>query len=142
MQPRDQHDLTGRVRRLIGVYDADGTVLGELSYAVGRVLGQTHCSLCDITHGAFRGRPEWKASRSSLGVPFDTYHRNDQPDAVRKATGGTTPVVVAETTSGEILVLLGEAELAACGASPPRLMTAITDALDLNSGPAVVLEPT
>jgi len=134
--------LTGRVRRLIGVYDADGTVLGELSYAVGRVLGQTHCSLCDITHGAFRGRPEWKASRSSLGVPFDTYHRNDQPDAVRKATGGTTPVVVAEMTSGEILGLLGEAELAACGASPPRLMTAITDALDLNSGPAVVLEPT
>ncbi len=128
--------MTGRVRRLIGVYDADGTVLGELRYVVGRALGRAHCALCDITHGAFRRRPEWKAGQSSLGIPFDTYHRNDQPDAVRTTTGGTTPVVVAETTNSEILVLLGETELEECGASPERLMTAIIDALDLIEGPA------
>ena len=38
------------VRELIGVYDADATLWGEVSYWVGARLGQRHCSLCDIMH--------------------------------------------------------------------------------------------
>ena len=31
------------VRELIGVYDADGTLIGEVRYRIGARLGRTHC---------------------------------------------------------------------------------------------------
>ena len=59
--------------RLVGVYDADHTLRGELSYWIGARLGRAHCALCDITHGLVRERDDWKRSRSSFAVPFDTF---------------------------------------------------------------------
>jgi hypothetical protein len=109
---------------LVGVYDADGTLRGELSYWVGARLGQRHCSLCEITHGPVRERREWKACRAGLPVPFDTYHRNDQPEAVRAAAGGLAPVVVAQTESGYV-VLLAPDDLTACAGSIDLLTDAI-----------------
>jgi hypothetical protein len=44
------------VRRLVGVYDADGTLRGEVGYWVGARLGRAHCALCDITHSPIRER--------------------------------------------------------------------------------------
>lgn len=110
-----------RLRRLIGVYDADHTLRGELSYWVGARLGRAHCALCDITHGTFRAKPEWERCRAGFAVPFDTYHRDDQPDAVRAAVGGAVPVVVAETDDGAIVPLLDAATLDACGGSVDAL---------------------
>lgn len=113
-----------QIVRLVGVYDADSTLRGELSYWVGARLGRRHCSLCDITHGSVRQRPEWKACQAGLPVPFDTFHRNDQPGVIRAATGGQAPVVVAETAAGHVL-LLTPAELDACDGSIDRLVEAL-----------------
>lgn len=117
-----------RIVRLVGVYDADSTLRGELSYFVGARLGRRHCSLCDITHGSVRQRPEWTACRAGLAVPFDTFHRDDQPDAVRAAAEAAAPVVVAETHAGEMVVLLGADALDACEGSIDRLMDAVESA--------------
>src|SRR4051812_7043887 len=113
-----------RIVRLVGVYDADSTLRGELSYWVGARLGRRHCSLCDITHGSVRQRPEWKTCKAGLPVPFDTYHRNDQPDSIRVAAGGQAPVVIAETDTGHV-VLLAAADVDACDGSIDRLVEAI-----------------
>ena len=115
---------TRRIVRLVGVYDADSTLRGELAYWVGARLGRRHCSLCDITHGSVRQRPEWKACQAGLPVPFDTFHRNDQPDPVRAAAGGQSPVVVAQTDLDHI-VLLAPGELDTCEGSIDRLVEAI-----------------
>jgi hypothetical protein len=117
------------IRRLVGVYDADGTLRGEVAYWVGARLGRAHCSLCDITHGSVREKSSWKTCRAGLPVEFDTFHRNDQPDDVRVALEGVTPAVVADTTDG-ILLLLGPEELEACGGDPDALMAAIEQAVD------------
>jgi hypothetical protein len=117
------------IRRLIGVYNADGTLRGELAYWVGARLGRAHCALCDITHGSVRERPDWIACRAGLPVPFDTYHRNDQPPAVRELLGDRAPAVVADTDHG-LMLLLGPDELTACVASPDRLVDALTDAVE------------
>ncbi|MDP1793996.1 MAG: hypothetical protein Q8K63_07635, partial [Acidimicrobiales bacterium] len=114
--------------RLIGVYDADGTVRGELTYFVKARFGAAHCALCDITHGALRERSDWRACRADLSIPFETYHRDDQPVAVRAAANGVTPVVVLES-SGGFRVLLGPDELDACAGSPERLRAMIEAAL-------------
>lgn len=116
--------MTGEIVRLVGVYDADSTLRGELAYFVGARLGRAHCSLCDITHGTLREKAAWKTCRAGLPVPFDTYHRNDQPDAVRTLLAGTAPAVAAETGRGWVL-LLGPSELESCGASPEQLVEAL-----------------
>ena len=115
---------TQRIVRLVGVYDADSTPRGEVSYWVGARLGRRHCSLCEITHGSVRQRPEWKTCQAGLPVPFDTYHRNDQPGPIRAAADGQAPVVIAETDTGHV-VLLAAAELDACSGSIERLVEVI-----------------
>lgn len=117
------------ISRLVGVYDADGTLRGEVAYFVGARLGRAHCSLCDITHGTFRAKPEWQRCKDGLPVPFDTYHRDDQPDDVRSATGDTAPVVVA-VTSDDVVVLLDGAALDACDGSVDAMVAAIETAAD------------
>ena len=117
-----------RIVRLVGVYDADHTIRGEVAYWIGARLGRAHCSLCDITHGLLRMRPEWQACRAGMPVPFDTFHRDDQPESVRRAAEGVAPVVVAETSHG-IVVLLSPADLEACAGSIDRMMTAIEAAV-------------
>lgn len=115
----------GRVHRLVGVYDAEGTVAGELRYWIGARLGRAHCALCDLTHGLVRERADWRECRADLGVEFDTYHRDDQPDAVRDAAAGVVPVVLAETAVG-FVVVLGPAELDSCHGS----LTAFSELLE------------
>lgn len=119
---------TSQVFRLIGVYDADHTVRGEVSYWIGARLGRAHCALCDITHGMLRRRSEWNAYVAGLAVPFDTYHRDDQPDAVRVASGDRAPIVLGETAAGPV-VLLDAAALDACDGSVDRLGAAIDAAI-------------
>ncbi len=121
-----------QIIRLHGVYDADGTMRGEVAYWIGARLGRRHCSLCDITHGTLREKSEWQECRVGLPVPFDMHHRNDQPDAVRAAVAAAAPVVVAETDTG-IVVLLGPADIDACAGSSERLMDAIEQAAQRNS---------
>jgi hypothetical protein len=122
---------SGRIGRLIGVYDADGTLRGELAYWVGARLGRTHCALCDITHGSVRERPDWQTCRAGLPVPFDTYHRNDQPDPIRALADKGLPAVFADTDQG-LVMLLGPEDLVACHASPDELAAALTRAADNN----------
>jgi hypothetical protein len=123
-----EQSVTGplRVSELIGVYDADGSVVGEIRYWVGARFGRSHCSLCDITHGTFRERSEWRAFRDILPVEFTTCHRDDAPADVIKACGANFPVVLARVES-EIMVLLDEIALDALGGDVDRLGAAIAD---------------
>ena len=104
-----------------------GTLRGELSYWVGARLGRAHCSLCDITHGLVKERSDWRDCREQLPVPFETYHRDDQPAAVRDGPR-RRPVVVAETAVG-LVVLMGPAELEACNGSVEAFSAALDRSL-------------
>jgi hypothetical protein len=125
----DPGTLRPLVHRIVGVYAADGSLRGEVSYWIGARLGRAHCALCDITHGTFREKSAWRACRESVPVPVTMYHRDDQPAAVRAATRDVDPVIVAETDSG-VVVLLGPDALAACSGAPEVLVDAISDAVD------------
>jgi len=100
-----------------------------LSYWVGARLGRAHCALCDITHGLLRRRSEWNAYVAGLDVRFETFHRDDQPDAVRAASGDRVPVVVAELATGAMVLLVDPEALDACDGSVERLDEAIDAAL-------------
>ena len=89
----------------IGVYDADSTLVGEISYWIGARLGRTHCSLCEITHGFFTIKSEWKQCQLSLDIPFRTFHRNDAPLDVIECAQDMFPIVLARTSVGLSVVL-------------------------------------
>lgn len=112
------------VTEFIGIYDADSTVIGEVSYWIGARLGRRHCSLCDITHGMFTERRDWKECRVELVVPFVTYHRNDAPSDALVAANGDFPCVLARQ-SGEVVKVFGEDDLERLDASPNALVEAL-----------------
>lgn len=118
-----------KITELIGVYDADATLVGELSYWVGARLGVRHCSLCDITHSLFRTQSNWldvvNKLENELGILFRAYHRNDQPADIRNALAGTYPGVVARNESNELQLFMTESEIKDCGKSPEVFLQAI-----------------
>ena len=97
------------VVEIIGVYDADSTLVGEVSYWIGARLGVTHCSLCELTHGLFTQKSEWKTCAKELSVPFHTFHRNDAPADVLAALTGEFPAVLQRTAEGLSVILTKEA---------------------------------
>ena len=102
------------VSSLVGVYDADGGLLGEAAYLWGRLRGTRHCSLCDITHSPLRRKPAWDALVAELGLPVDLLHLNDlPPDVAEVVRASGAPVVLARTDAGlEVLITGGELEQA------------------------------
>ena len=109
------------VTRLIGVYDADGGLLGEAAYVWGKVRGTRHCALCDLTHGRVRRRPAWDRLVADLGMPVDLLHLNEMPPDVRQAVDAYgAPVVLARTAAG-LVPLVVSAELDALDGSVARL---------------------
>jgi len=108
---------------LVGVYDADGGLRGELAYLAGKVQGR-HCSLCDITHSPVRRRREWDSYVAALPVPFELLHRNERDAPVTAVTAGHEPCVVAETDDGDLVMLLDPAAL-----DDARTVAGLADAL-------------
>jgi hypothetical protein len=100
--------MTSNITELIGVYDADSTLLGEISYWVGARLGITHCSLCELTHGLFTKKSEWNQCAESLAIPFRLSHRDDAPHDVLAALTGQFPAVLQRTTEGLKIILTKE----------------------------------
>lgn len=119
------------IRRLIGVYDAEGTFRGEVTYVVGRMLGRRHCALCEITHGwSPLEKRSSRACRSGLPVPFDLLHLDERPPVIADATEGKAPVVLAETDAG-LVELLDRDALEALDGDPERLVGAVEEAAAL-----------
>ena len=120
---------SARIDRIIGVYNADGSVLGELRYLVGRTLGQRHCELCDITHGRLRKNEEFAALQADFGVPLEVVHLDERPPDLASFTNGLAPCVVAETTDGYRMLLKAD-DLARCGGDVGRFADALRAVLD------------
>ena len=111
---------------LVGVYHADGGLVGELRYVVGKVLRTAHCALCDITHSPVRRKKEWDAMVARLGVPVTLLHLDEMPAEVAAAVaGGGTPVLLARLSDGGLVTLLDAAELDRLHGSVPQTEDAI-----------------
>jgi len=117
------------IERLVGVYDAEGSLRGELAYALGKLAGRAHCALCDITHGVIRPRRSFETWRDSLPVPFELVHLDERSDDIVAASTGRVPCVVARTASG-VTLLLAPDDLEACAGDVERMAEAIARAVD------------
>ena len=80
--------------RVVGIYNADGGLSGELRYTLDKVLGRSDCGLCDLTHGwnAF-GKRAWRDACRASPVPIELIHRNNATES-QLAAAGSLPVVL------------------------------------------------
>ena len=90
---------------LVGVYQANGGVLGEISYLVAKVTRGAHCELCDLTHAIVRPRREFQALQGRLPVPLRLVHLNEREPALKAFTEGRTPCVVSRQGVDWVMVL-------------------------------------
>ena len=125
--------MSKRITTLFGVYDADATLWGEMSYWVGARLGVRHCSLCDITHSLFKQKAIWNEQRDKLmkdhGVDFQAFHRNDQPEKVRLVINEQYPAVVAQDETGQLSIFMNDQEISQCEKSPEKFVNHIINRL-------------
>lgn len=112
------------IRRLIGIYNADGSLRGELTYLLAKLSGRAPCALCDITHNWVRPSRDFQQAVRELPVPFDFVHSDTRSRPLRNASREGTPCVVAETDAG-LRVLLGPEEIERCAGDPSALLDAI-----------------
>jgi hypothetical protein len=130
--PRAGHDrrvsAPHPVVELVGVYDADGTIRGELSYLVRRAAGRGHCALCDISHGTLRRRPSFDIAIGRLPVPLRMLHRDELDADQAAAAADSVPCVLAVSARG-VEVLLDRAALERRPMDAEELVDLILDAL-------------
>jgi len=104
-------------RGLIGIYKADGGIIGEVSYLVGHLLGTKECSLCDITHSPLKKKAEFKEFekrlQEELGIGFRLAHMNERTAAELAASLDQEPCVLLENADGSIEFFLDSDELKA-----------------------------
>eukprot|EP00183_Erythrolobus_madagascarensis_P005617 CAMPEP_0185845128 /NCGR_PEP_ID=MMETSP1354-20130828/1185_1 /TAXON_ID=708628 /ORGANISM="Erythrolobus madagascarensis, Strain CCMP3276" /LENGTH=235 /DNA_ID=CAMNT_0028545023 /DNA_START=78 /DNA_END=785 /DNA_ORIENTATION=- len=103
VQQHEQHQCQRVLTELYVIYDADGTVAGELAYLVKKWLGRGHCGACSITHGPRREKPEFTHWKLSLDVPVSNIHRDEMHIELYDATRSRAfPCVVGRVSSGNV----------------------------------------
>lgn len=111
---------------LVGIYNADGNLMGELQYVLDKLCGRADCALCEITHGMNPlGRKSWKQALAQSSVEIELIHR-DEADATQLAAAQKLPCVLRYHDAGdgasEWLEVLSAEELATFEASPIALL--------------------
>jgi hypothetical protein len=121
------------VIRIIGIYNARGTLRGEITYLLRRTFANEHCALCDITHGKMRRRPEWdncsRAFEGECGISVDLLHLDQAPSDLLDRADFHAPAMYFQKSDGSFILALGPAELEACNHSPEDLFTMINQKL-------------
>lgn len=105
--------------KLIGVYNADGGVIGELKYFFGHLVGVAKCELCDITHSPIRRKAAFDRLTADLkaqyGLDFALKHLNERTEAETKASLAKEPCVLLEYPDGTLGMFLDRQELRVVG---------------------------
>jgi hypothetical protein len=115
-------------RRLIGIWNADGTTVGELGYVLRKLTGRGGCALCDITHGWNpRGRADWRQACDAAGLEIQLLH-SDEASARQLAATTGLPSILA-WSDGTWAQVLSPGDLAGMESSPARLVAALTGAV-------------
>jgi hypothetical protein len=120
---------------LIGIYKADGGVIGELSYFFGHLIGVRSCSLCDISHSPVMKKSSFKKLEQEMlkehGIAIKMIHLNERNDRELKASAGREPCVLLEYPDQSISMFLDAVDLKALSGSVTSLRKLILSRLDL-----------
>ena len=115
--------------QVVGIYNADGSVTGELAYVVSKLTGRGSCGLCDVTHGwnPF-GRREWKTAMQQSDLDITFIHR-DEALPEQLAAAGQLPSIIGLSDNGW-QVIMTASDFAAFKADPGELIAEVERRVD------------
>ena len=120
---------------IIGIYKAEGGIVGELSYFFGHLIGTRSCSLCDISHSLVKKKSSFKALESHLlqehRILVRMIHLNERNEREQKASEGREPCMLLEYPDQSISMFLDSTDLKALSGSVSKLKKLILSRLDL-----------
>lgn len=96
------------------IYNASGTLSGELNYLYGKYFLDEHCELCDITHSTVSAKPEWKEWIGALKCENYVLHKNEAKAKNIDFTQFVLPVVLLDRGNG-LEELVSKNEMSECG---------------------------
>lgn len=102
------------VRQIIGIYNADGGLLGELTYVFKKVTGSAKCDLCTLTHHSVSEKKEWAEFVKGSPIKITTVHLNEQSgvhEGLPQFTAGKVPCIVKIDHDGHISELVSAQKL-------------------------------
>ena len=104
------------MKKLIFVYNADsGQWNAYLDMAHKIFSPKTYpCSLCDITYGIFKIRPEWDDFIKNTNTPLDFLHKDEFLSAYPNSEFQDFPFVLSEDENGKQAMFLDAKKLNEC----------------------------
>lgn len=117
---------------VFGIYNADGSFLGELRYSIWKVVGKSSCSLCELTHGwnPF-GKRKWKTVCKSSNLNIQLIHR-DEATASQLKTAADLPSFITESDGGWVQVM-GASQINKFKNRPSELISELEDFFEHSS---------
>jgi hypothetical protein len=111
--------------QFVGIYNADGTILGEIAYVARKLVGRGSCALCDITHSWTGRRRDFDTTCTGAGIEWTLLHRNEaSPEQLTAA--GPLPAVIRQNDAGSWEPVLGPSDLDECDGDPAALVARLT----------------
>ena len=98
---------------LYAIYDADGSLVGELRYLVDKFLRRANCALCDLSHGWHpAGKRAWRQQQGAT-TQLSWLHRDEVPHHVLAHVSESLPCIAIDTNGG-VDILISKDQLARC----------------------------
>jgi hypothetical protein len=120
---------------LIGVYKADGGIVGELTYFFGHLVGVRSCSLCSISHSPIMKKSSFKALEQHLlgehGIAVRMIHLNERNEREKLASEGREPCILLEYPDETISMFIDSADLTTLSGSVSSLKKLVVSRLDI-----------
>lgn len=87
--------MTQSQPQLVGVYNAKGSLVGELTYISKKLLGMGHCALCDLSHGwSPREKTSWRLACQQSDLALTMLHLDELDDAQIQALKQAPAILV------------------------------------------------
>jgi hypothetical protein len=100
------------MEKLIFVYNADSGKWNAYMDMAHKVFSpKTYpCSLCDLTYGIFKIRPEWEDFIKNAPIPFEFLHKDEFQSNYPQLKNTALPVIL-KVENSQITVLIDQVEL-------------------------------
>ncbi len=117
-------------RKVFGIYNADGTLAGELGYVVSKMTGKRACDLCDITHGwnPF-GKRHWKRICRSSTLEIQLIHRDEATES-QLEIAGDLPAFISDVQEGWVRIMTAK-QIAGLKEQPSELVAQLEIAVEM-----------
>lgn len=118
------------VKKVYCIYNANGSLAGEISYLWKKLLSDFDCSLCNISHNTFTEKRTWKKELSKSKYKLEMLHLDEQSEDLKSFTKDVTPCVVSEDDSG-FKIILSESQLKKINGDVPLFFKELNNILFL-----------